>query len=393
VFDEGVKYTWVTRELPILQASLRRVDAGERPLIEDVRAEVGLDEVQMDVAIEALVQADYLEMAGHHIFRVLERGRRELGPRGFKSLPLRSLLLVALVALAVLAAPRAASAHIRSGVVAVDYRADVLSAPRGVAARIYESDLAVRVSAGAARQVVVLGYRGEPFIRIGPAGATVTRASLTAAGSRVSVQGRSAVWHDARLRGLAPGVERRRWTIPLVVDGRGTRLDGEVWRVEAPPVWPWALLAVPFLVLVALLLVVRPMHWVRVGAVGLGLAAAVGLVLTGAGLALDSYASEGKWVEAANELVFTLVGVLVVVRGKPDTRAIAGGALGVLGLAVGLSKLPVFTHGLVLSVLPSNLARAVVALTIATGAAATCLGLVVFADVTERPEEEPQVFS
>lgn len=48
--------------------------------------------------------------------------------------------------------------------------------------------------------------------------------------------------------------------------------------------------------------------------------------------------------------------------------------------------------GLVLSVLPSNLARAVVALTIATGAAATSLGLVVFADVVDRPEEEPKVF-
>jgi hypothetical protein len=312
--------------------------------------------------------------------------------RGFKSLPLRSLLLVALVAVAVLAAPRAASAHVRSGVVAVDYRADVLAAPRGVAARIYESDLAVRVSAAAARNVVVLGYRSEPFIRIGPAGAAVRKASLTAAGSRVSVHGRSVVWHDARLRGLAPGVERRRWTIPLVVDGRRTRLEGEVWRVEAPPLWPWIALGVPFLLVVSYLLVVRPMHWLRVGAVGFGLAAAVGLVVTGAGFAFDSYASEGKWVEAANELVFVLVGLLVVVRGKPDTRAIAGGALGLLGLGVGLSKLPVFTHGLVLSVLPSNLARAAVALTIATGAAATCLGLIVFADVVDRPEEEPQVF-
>jgi hypothetical protein len=58
---------------------------------------------------------------------------------------------------------------------------------------------------------------------------------------------------------------------------------------------------------VAFLLLVRPMRWVRVGAVGFGLAAAVGLVVTGAGFALDTYASEGKWLEAANELVFVLV--------------------------------------------------------------------------------------
>ena len=75
-------------------------------------------------------------------------------------------------------------------------------------------------------------------------------------------------------------------------------------------------------------------------------------------------------------------------RPTPDTRAIAGGALGLLGMAVGLSKLPVFFHGVVLSVVPSNLARAVVAFTIAAGAAATCLGLVIFSATLESPEDE-----
>jgi hypothetical protein len=298
---------------------------------------------------------------------------------------LASILLVVVVALA---APRTAGAHIRSGVIAVDYRADVVGAPPGVAARILESDLAVRLTAGTAQSVVVLGYLGEPFIRIGQAGAVVSETSPTASGARVVKHGRSVVWHDARVRGLPPGVERRHWRIPLIVDGRRTLLEGEVWRVEAPPAWPWIALGVPFLVVVAYLLVVRPMRWVRVGAVAFGLAAAVGLVLTGAGFALDSYASEGKWVEAANELVFALVGLLLVVRGKPDTRAIAGGALGLLGLALGLSQLPVFLHGVVLSVLPSNLARTVVALTIAAGAAATCLGLVIFTAALESPEDE-----
>lgn len=287
-----------------------------------------------------------------------------------------------------LAAPEAAGAHIRSGVIAVDYRADVVATPVGVTARILESDLAVRLTAGTAGTVVVLGYLGEPFIRIGEVGAAVSKTSPTARGAGVVEHGRSVIWHDARVRGLPPGVERRRWTIPLVVDGRRSRLEGEVWRVDAPPVWPWIALGLPFLVVAAFLLVVRPLHWVRVGAVAFGLAAAVGMVVTGAGFALDSYASEGKWVEAANELVFALVGLLVIVRGKPDTRAIAGGALGLLGLGVGLSKLPVFLHGVVLSVFPSDLARVVVALTIAAGAAATCLGLVIFTVALESPEDE-----
>jgi hypothetical protein len=300
------------------------------------------------------------------------------------------LVLGALVALV---APPAASAHVRTGVIAVDYGARVETSPPGVSARIYESDLAVRLSAGVAGSVTVLGYRGEPFIHIGRAGADVVKGSLTAAGSRVSLQGRSAVWHDARVRLLAPGGARRRWTIPLIVDGRPAGLEGEIWRVSAPPVWPWIALCVPFVLVTAFLLAVRPLRGVRVGAIAFGVAAAIGLVVTGAGFAFDSYASEGKWVEAANELVFVLVGVLVVMRGKPDTRAIAGGALGLLGLGVGLSKLPVFVHGIVLSVLPSTVARAAVALTIATGAAATCLGLVIFALAADRPEEEPHVLS
>ena len=74
---------------------------------------------------------------------------------------------------------------------------------------------------------------------------------------------------------------------------------------------------------------------------------------TGAGFAFDSYASGGKWVAAANELVFALVGIAFVVRGSPEVKAIAGGALGFLGLGVGLSKIPVFLHGVVLSVVPT----------------------------------------
>jgi hypothetical protein len=151
-------------------------------------------------------------------------------------------------------------------------------------------------------------------------------------------------------------------------------------------------LGLPFLVVVAVLLAVRPPRWVRTAAVCFGLAAAVGVVGTGAGFALNSSASEGKWVEAANELVFALVGVLFVLRGNPDTRAIAGGALGLLGLAVGVSDLEVFRHGVVLSVLPSNLVRTIVAVTIAAGGAATCLGLVVFAAAADRPIEDGDEF-
>ncbi len=119
-----------------------------------------------------------------------------------------------------------------------------------------------------------------------------------------------------------------------------------------------------------------------------GVTSAVGMLATGAGFALDSYGSGGKWVAAANELVFALVGIAFVVRGSREVRAIAGGALGFLGLGVGLSKIPVLLHGVVLSVLPGLIARLVVVLTISAGAVATVLGLLVFEESLDRKSDE-----
>jgi hypothetical protein len=307
-----------------------------------------------------------------------------------------------LFALVALAAPAGAHAHLRSGVVAVDYRASVDSPNPAVNARVYQSDRALSVTAEAGHTVVILGYLGEPFVRIGAGRVAASAASLTAAGLgllegsppgtgwRVRSRGETFVWHDRRLRGLPAGVDRKRWSIPLVVDGRPAQLAGELERVERPPVWPWIVLGLPFVLVTALLLLRRRMYRVRAGAVTLGVISAVGMLATGAGFALDSYASGGKWVAAANELVFALVGIAFVARGSRQVKAIAGGALGFLGLGVGLSKIPVFLHGVVLSVVPGTIARLIVSVTISAGAAATALGLLVFEESFDRGSgEEP----
>jgi hypothetical protein len=305
-----------------------------------------------------------------------------------------------LFAFVALAAPTEAGAHLRSGVVAVDYRASVVSPSLAVKARVYQSDRALSVTAEPGHTVVILGYLGEPFVRIGAGRLAVSAASFTAAGLgllkgsspgtgwRLRSRSLTFVWHDRRLRGLPTAVDRKRWTIPLVVDGRSAQLTGELSRVERPPAWPWIVLGLPFVLVTVLLLLRRRTSWVRAGAVGFGVMSAVGMLATGAGFALDSYASGGKWVAAANELVFVLVGIAFVVRGSREVKAIAGGALGFLGLGVGLSKIPVLLHGVVLSVVPSTIARLVVVLTISAGAAATVLGLVVFEESLNRGSDE-----
>ena len=109
------------------------------------------------------------------------------------------------VALAALVLPGPAAAHIRTGTIAVDYRVTIDRAPPGVSARVFPGDRSLRLAVVPGHTVTVRGYLGEPFLRIGPSGVTVDRASPTAAAAKARASGRSVVWHDARVRGTRPG--------------------------------------------------------------------------------------------------------------------------------------------------------------------------------------------
>jgi hypothetical protein len=321
----------------------------------------------------------------------------------------RSSALVLLVLVALLA-PGTAKAHLRTGRVAVDYRASVspLRPPLAgaVDVRVFRPDLALRVRALGGHRVVVLGYFDEPFLRIGPGGVFVNDASLTAAGAGLATAGTpsghtarwrlrshtpSVTWHDVRLRltHVIGTTEARhgRWAVPLVVDGRRSKIGGEITRARTPSAWPWIVLGALFAVAVAVLLARRSIELVRSAAALLGWIAAIATLTAAIGFAASSTASEGIWVEAANEILLALVGMGFLLRGSRDARALAGGLLGLLALAVGLTKLPVLTHGIVLSALPGQLARLAVVVAISAGAAAAILGVVVFFHLLEHYEE------
>ncbi|HVS85667.1 MAG TPA: hypothetical protein VHD91_08540, partial [Gaiellaceae bacterium] len=139
--------------------------------------------------------------------------------------------------LGALLAPGVASAHLRTGTVAVGYAATVTSpASPAFTAQIYRSDLGVHLTVRPGHTVVVLGYLGEPFLRVGPAGVAVDGASPTAAATGLVARGtaggwrlrpgRSATWHDGRVSRLRAGATSARWTIPLRVDGGRATLGG-----------------------------------------------------------------------------------------------------------------------------------------------------------------------
>ncbi len=269
-----------------------------------------------------------------------------------------------------------------------------------IAARIFQSDRAIRLTVAPGHTTIVLGYLHEPFVRVAAGGVEVNAYAPTSGGAgllsglplrsvgwkRLS-RGRSVTWHDNRVRALPPGVERARWQIPLVVDGKRVRLEGELWRVPKPARWPWLALGLPF-VLLSLLIYFRRTAFRR-AAIAFGLVAGGALIASGVGFALDTYASNGKWIELGNEAAFLLVGVGVIARGSAGARGIAGGALGLLGLGAALTKAPVFLHGVVLSIFPAELVRALVALAIWSGAAAVLFGLVVFEDLLSRAAPSP----
>lgn len=310
---------------------------------------------------------------------------------------MRRLLLVTMAI--ALAAPGTAAAHLRTSRAAVDYRATVLPPRAPVSVRIYRADLALSLTLLGRHRVVVLGYLGEPFLRLGPDGVFVNASSPTAAGAKLAgphprtsaplwqlhSRKSSVIWHDARVRGLPSGLTQGGWKIPLRVDGHRTPLEGTIQRVDAPARWPWLTIGLVFAV--AAVLALRRRRLLRSASAALGALAGVAAVVSAIGFAVASTASQGTWIEGANEAAFALVGAVFLVRGPSDARALAGGLLGLLGLAAGLTKLPVLLHGIVLSALPGGLARLAVTVAIAAGAAAAVLGVVVFFDVLEHYEE------
>ena len=319
---------------------------------------------------------------------------------------MRRALLAAVAA--ALVAPGTAAAHLKTGRVAVDYRADVMALQPplfgAVKARVYRSDLALGLRALDGHSVIVLGYFGEPFLRLGPAGVFVNDASLTAAGTGLAVararSGKtprwrlrsrkpSVIWHDARLRGLPQGERVGAWTVPLLVDGRPTRIGGEIHRVSAPSAWPWIAVGAMFAVVTGVVLARRSAGRLRGACVVLGWIAGLATILAAVGFATASTASEGMVVQSVSEIVLALVGIVFLIRGSRETRAVTGGLLGLLALAAGLTKLQALTHGIVLSALPGQLARLAVVVAISAGAAAAILVVLVVLDLL-RSYEEPE---
>jgi hypothetical protein len=323
------------------------------------------------------------------------RDDRDLGRQrrvGHVDILSKSVRLIPVAIVAMLATPAVANAHLRSDVVAVDYRATVTTQKGPFEARVYETDRALRLVVTRGHSVIVLGYLGEPLLRVDDRGTAVNAASPSASRTgllkksqlvsgrtiawyRLSDRG-AVIWHDSRLRGLPPGVSRAVWTVPLLVDGKRGRLRGELNGFPKPALWPWLLLAAMFVAAVAAVPFSGNRRRVASGAIGFGVLAALAFVASASAFAFDASASPGTWIFGADGLVFVALGLGILIKGPQHLHVGAAAGLGLLALTFALTKAEVFFHPVVLAVVPGWAARLAVTAAVCSGVAAAALGCV-----------------
>ena len=306
-----------------------------------------------------------------------------------------------------------ADAHTITGVAPTNYKSEVVAVSPtlpGVHVRLLDLGNRVELTSTGTVDVVVLGYQGEPYLRVGPGGVFENSRSPSVALNRVTAAanattttlppnpavalappswrrtggGRSARWRDRRTRweGPAPAVVRAapgqqhvvtpQWLIGLRQGDVAATVSGRITYVPGPSPVPWLLIAGVLLVAIVSCGVLR--RW------GPPLSAVVALLV-----AIDVVHSFGISA-ASHDPLLTQIN-RVVLGGIVATLGWIVGALaigplqderegGVVGAAVagfllaafsGVGDLPVLTRSQVPFVFSASAARAAVAVTMGAG--------------------------
>ena len=317
-------------------------------------------------------------------------------------------LCVALVALGTL--PGRASAH--AGVVApaaTTYRAKISFVPKGLEAKVVDGDQRLWLRAPPGLTVIVVGLRGEPYLRFSSRGIEVNTRAPTyflnrahpvtppslaahtpADWSRITTE-HEASWHEDRLHGLALAAHSSvtrdlgRWVVPLVIDGKPSRIGGTLWQSPRPSLlWFWPL---------ALLLACVP-ALLRLPDAGLETAA--GWIFAGFALAASTIGRLGRElygrpsVSLGQLALATLTFLVAVGLGglwlRSGWRTVAGVLIGAVALYQGLVLVATLRDPFVLAAFPASLERVATSLSLASGAA--LLLVIVFGAPRRRGGDE-----
>ncbi|SCG38620.1 hypothetical protein [Micromonospora inositola] len=332
------------------------------------------------------------------------------------------VVTVALAALLALAAP--AAAHGADAPDGTDYRAEVTAlapARPGLTVRVVEAGARLELINRTGRDVEVLGYSGEPYLRVGPGGVYENRRSpatylnQTIAGdtslppaadpaaapvwSRVG-KGQSVRWHDQRTLWLEssppaqvtadPGRQQRvrDWVVPLRAGDETIEVRGTLDWVPPPDAYPWWVAAtLGFLAVAAAGLAPAGT------ATGVRALRGVGALLALGGLATVAFTIGRELDAGADGLGGVLLGLIngqvwmlltglgaIAAGGYALARreaadfalALAGACLAIFA---GFANIAVLSRSVVPVVWPATTARLLVALILATGAGALGAGI------------------
>lgn len=232
-------------------------------------------------------------------------------------------LTAALTVLLALSNPIPAAAHVvGTGGSPTNYQSAVTAirpAVAAVAATVGLGGQWVRITNQGAATIVILGYRGEPFLRLSHNQVEVNQLSSTAAQTGMipgdpapgnpaaepkwvrSSEAYNVTWTDAR---IAPPQQSQQasesWELPLVVDGQQVSVVGT--RELIPPPSPWSWLAVLVLLTVAVAAIGWMPDWHR----------PLAAVIAGGVLAFVLHVLGTGFVPQQNGPVFGWVGVGLV---------------------------------------------------------------------------------
>jgi hypothetical protein len=342
----------------------------------------------------------------------MSRRRRRAGP----------VLGLALLLLGATAGPAAAHA-IGTGTDASNYRTRAFGIEPGV------PGLSIRVVAGelleltnrSGEDVVVLGYRLEPYLRVGPAGVFENRRSPSTYTNRFRTaptaippefdpkaapewrrigDGPSTSWHDHRAHWTGPDppavtAEPRAmhvvvpdWQVPLRQGDRTMVASGDVTWVPGPSPWPWLLAALGLAA--AALAAAHGTRRPRVLAAVALLAVAADVVHTvGASLVSTAPPAAELYGTATSVAGWAVAGLAAyrLLRGRADSGLVyllLGGVF--LTLAGALPDLSALARSQVPSGFGPVVTRAAITLTLGLGTAMIAAGLAGFRTPSRRSD-------
>jgi hypothetical protein len=183
----------------------------------------------------------------------------------------------------------------------------------------------------------------------------------------------SYVWHEDRLHALAlaPHPAARadlgRWVVPVVIDGRRSRIAGRLWSRPAPTrLWFWPLVVA--IVVAAAVARLGDARVNRASAAVLGSATIAAVVTGRVGRELFGHPSVSGWQVADLIATTAVCAGLVALLARGRTWRTGALLTAAAGLYQGLVLAPTLTQGYVLAAIPPSIERAAAACALAGGA-------------------------